>query len=126
MLRLPFLALILLALTWVVHALVRDQRQRRREELVARLRSAFLHGAPLAPDVRVASLQEIECAGLRLSLPASWRGERGEAATPRFPIDPAAAAPMGPNIRMIQSQRPASPRRTASMAIHSVKPANRT
>ena len=36
------------------------------------------------------------------------------------------AAPTGPNIRMIQSQPEACPRRTASMAIQMVKPEPRT
>jgi hypothetical protein len=89
MIRLLSLALILLTMTLVIRALVRDQRRRRQETLVARLRSAFLHGAPLAPEVRVASLREHEWSGLRLSLPASWRADRGGAERPRFGIDPA-------------------------------------
>ena len=89
MMRLLFLALILLTMTLVIRALVRDQRRRRQETLVARLRSAFLHGAPLAPEVRLASLQEHEWSGLRFSLPASWRTDRGEASRPRFAIDAA-------------------------------------
>jgi hypothetical protein len=89
MIRSLFLALILLTMTLVIRALVRDQRRRRQETLVARLRSAFLHGTPLAPEVRVASVQEHEWSGLRFSLPAGWRAERGEATTPRFAIDPA-------------------------------------
>jgi hypothetical protein len=89
MIRPFFLALILLTMTLVIRALVRDQHRRRQETLVARLRSAFLHGTPLAPEVRVAAVQEHEWSGLRISLPAGWRAERGEGATPRFAIDPA-------------------------------------
>jgi hypothetical protein len=79
MIRLLLLGLILAAMAWVSIELLSDHRRRRRAAVLDPLRSAFLHGAPLAPDVRVLALQEIDCAGLRLSLPASWRLDRCDA-----------------------------------------------
>jgi hypothetical protein len=78
MIRLLVLLLLFAAAGTLVLALLRDRRH-RQSQLLAKLRSAFLHGAPLAAPVRAASLREIAAPGgqLRFRLPETWVEESG-------------------------------------------------
>jgi hypothetical protein len=76
--RLALLPLVFGVILWIAAALVHDHHRRRRETLLERLGPAFLHSAPLAPQVRLVALQEVDCGGLNLSLPAGWRVEATE------------------------------------------------
>jgi len=72
----PLLLLLLgLAAVALVRGVLGDFRRRRQTALIERLRASFVHGAPLAPPVRLVGLQEIRYQGLDLRLPGSWRFE---------------------------------------------------
>src|SRR5262245_45069251 len=68
-------ALVLLA-AFLLQALLRD-RQGRLAQQAAALRSAFLHGTPLAAPVRQPNLTEVVAGGgwLRFRVPGTWLQE---------------------------------------------------
>lgn len=74
--------LLLLVLAVVAGAAVwswrRGARERRRDERLRNLRSAFLHGARAEPATKPAALTDHEWCGLNFALPASWRVEERE------------------------------------------------
>jgi hypothetical protein len=75
MIRLLVLLLLGLAAAALVRAVLGDLRRRKEAALLDHLRASFLHGAPIAPPVRLVGLQEIRYQGLALRLPSSWRFE---------------------------------------------------
>ncbi len=138
MIRLALLPLLLGAILWLAAGLVRDHRRRRREALLESLAPAFLHGAPLAPEVRLAALTQIECQGLCLSLPTGWQMAQGGASVVcltdpageiRLAIDALAAeqsgnAPGGDREESASEVLPSGARLTRALRIEAGDPAD--
>jgi len=75
MARALLLVLLVTLAALLVAALFRDRRGRGSQQTAA-LRSAFLHGAPLAAPVRPPSLTEVVAGGwLRFRVPGTWKQE---------------------------------------------------